>query len=61
MFDKNNRTEKYVKFTHQAMIHDFCLDYHLGWRILCKRLGYAENVNTISVRLSHEYYKNTLK
>ena len=43
------------------MIHDIRLACCLGWRILCKNLGYDENVNTISGRSSHEYDTNILQ
>ena len=61
MFEDNGRTEKYDKFNHHIMIHEISLDCHLGWRILRKRLGYAENVNTISGHSSHEYDTNISK
>ena len=55
MFGYNDHNAKYDKFTHHTMIHDIRLAIRLGWRILHKRLGYAENVNTTIGRLSHEY------
>ena len=58
MFEVNDLTPKYDKFTHYTMIHDIRLSLRLGWRILRKSLGYAENVNTISGSSSHEYDTN---
>ena len=55
MFEDNNRTAKYDKFNYHTMIHEIRLASRLGWRVLCKSLVYAENVNTISRFLSHEY------
>ena len=55
MFDENGCTAKYDKFTHHTMIRDISLACCLGWCILRKRLGCAENVNTISGRLRNEY------
>ena len=55
MFEENDRTVKYEKFTHHTMIHDIFLDSCLGWHILQKCQGYAENMNTISGLSSHEY------
>ena len=54
IFEDNDRTSKCDKFTHHTMIYDIRLGRCLVWRILCKSLGYAENVNTISGRSSHE-------
>ena len=47
MFEDNGLTTKYDKFTHHIMIHEIILDHCF----IC----YAETVNTISGRLSHEY------
>ena len=58
MFEDNNRTEKYEKFTHHTMINEIHLDHHLGWRILHNRLVYAENMNKTSGSPSHEYDTN---
>ena len=55
MIEGNDLTKKYDKFIHHTIIHNISMDRRLGWRILRKRLGYAENVNEISGYLSHEY------
>ena len=52
MFEYNDCTAKYETFTHHTMIHEICLAHRLVRRIFCKRLGCAENVNTISGCLS---------
>ena len=61
MFEENDRTAKYEHFTHITMIHDIRLTRCLGWHILRKRLGYAENLNIISGRSIHEYDTNILQ
>ena len=61
MFEENNRTAKYDKFTQHTMIHEICLDCRLGWRIIRKRLVYAENVNKISGHLSNKYDTDILQ
>ena len=61
IFEDNDRTSKCDKFTHHTMIYDIRLGRCLVWRILCKSLGYAENVNTISGRSSHEYDTNNFQ
>ena len=48
MFEEKYHTAKNDKFTHHTMIHEIFLPRRLGWRILRKHFGYAENVNTIS-------------
>ena len=61
MFEDNNRTAKYDKFTHRTMIHEIHLDHHLEWLILHNRLIYAENMNKISGSPSHVYDTNISK
>ena len=61
MLEDNYRTAKCYKFTHHTIIHEVCLDYHLGWLILRKRLGYAKSFNTIIGRLGHEYDTDILQ
>ena len=58
MFEENYRTVNYVKFAHHKMICDICLYFRLGLHILRKRLGYAENMYTISGCSSHKYDTN---
>ena len=55
MFEENNRTAKYDKFTQHTMIHEICLDCRLGWRIIRKHFGYSDNSNAICGCPSHEY------
>ena len=58
MFEDNDHNAKYDKYTHHLMIHEIRLTRCLGWLILRKHLGYAENLNTISGRSSHDYDTN---
>ena len=36
MFEENDLTAKYDKFTNHTIIHEICLGRCLGWRILRK-------------------------
>ena len=61
MFEKNDRTTKYDRFTHQTIIPEIFRAFCLGWRILRKSLGYAEDANIISGISSHEYNTDLLQ
>ena len=61
MFEDNNLTKKYDKFTHHTIIHEIHLACCLGCRILSKIFGYAENVNTISGCFIHKYDTDILQ